>query len=94
MLLFFQNRLRATVDYYNKNTDNIIYQVPISELMGIGAMWQNVGEMNNKGIEISVGADIIRTNDLLWSFDINVGHNTNKLVNLYPTKKCGWKLHG
>ncbi|QBQ42340.1 SusC/RagA family TonB-linked outer membrane protein [Sphingobacterium psychroaquaticum] len=85
---FFQNRLRATVDYYNKNTDNIIYQVPISELMGIGAMWQNVGEMNNKGIEISVGADIIRTNDLLWSFDINVGHNTNKLVNLYPTKNA------
>ncbi|WP_346237278.1 SusC/RagA family TonB-linked outer membrane protein [Niabella insulamsoli] len=85
---FFQNRGRITLDYYNKNTDNILYRVPISGLTGVTSIWQNIGEMNNKGIELSIGGDIIRNNDWLWSLDLNFGHNTNKLTKLYPTKNA------
>ena len=58
---FFNNRLRFVFDYYNKYTSNILYQVPVSGLTGITSRWQNVGEMRNSGIEITIGGDIIRT---------------------------------
>lgn len=83
---FYNNRLRATIDYYNKNTGNILYNVPVSLMTGVGSIYRNIGEMNNKGIEVSVGGDIIRNSDWLWSLDVNLGHNTNKLIDLFPTR--------
>lgn len=80
---FFNNRLRFVFDYYNKYTSNILYQVPVSGLTGITSRWQNVGEMRNSGIEITIGGDIVRTKDWLWSLDLNMGYNKNKLEKLY-----------
>lgn len=80
---FFDNRLRLVFDYYNKYTSNILYQVPVSGLVGITSRWQNVGEMRNSGIEVTIGGDIIRTKDWLWSLDLNMGYNKNKLEKLY-----------
>lgn len=80
---FFNNRLRFVFDYYNKYTSNILYQVPVSGLTGITSRWQNVGEMRNSGIEITIGGDIIRTKDWLWNLDLNMGYNKNKLEKLY-----------
>ncbi|RAV30672.1 SusC/RagA family protein [Sinomicrobium soli] len=85
----FNNRARLTFDYYVKNTDNILYRVPVSGVTGITSIWQNIGEMENKGIELSVGGDIIRNEDLTWSLDVNMGHNVNKLTKLYKTKDAG-----
>jgi len=85
---FLNNRIRTTVDFYSKDTDNVLYHVPISGLSGVTRIWQNIGEMNNKGIEVSIGGDIIRTNDWLWSLDVNLGHNVNKLTNLFPTRNA------
>lgn len=80
---FFNNRLRFVFDYYNKYTSNILYQVPVSGLTGITSRWQNVGEMRNSGVEFTIGGDIIRTKDWLWSIDLNMGYNKNKLEKLY-----------
>lgn len=82
----FNNRARLTVDLYEKNTDNILYRVPITGLTGVTSIWQNIGEMENKGIEVALGGDIIRNQDLTWSLDFNLGHNVNKLTKLYKTK--------
>ena len=83
---FFNNRLRFNFDYYIKKTDNILYAVPVTGLIGVTSIWKNIGEMKNKGIEISLGGDIISTKDLTWSVDVNLGHNSNKLEALYKTK--------
>ncbi|WP_343531475.1 TonB-dependent receptor [Pedobacter sp.] len=82
----FNNRLRLTFDYYIKKTDDILYNVPISGLTGVTSIWQNVGKMKNKGIEVALGGDIIRTKDLSWSLDVNLGHNTNKLTDIFKTR--------
>jgi len=87
-LAAFNNRLRLSFDYYVKNTDNIITGVRISALTGVTQMDQNVGKMRNKGIEINLGGDIIRTSDLRWSLDINLGHNKNKLTDIYKTRNA------
>lgn len=80
------NRLWFSVDYYEKNTDNILYQVPISGLTGVTRIWQNIGEMENKGVELSIGGELIRSQDLSWNVDLNLGHNVNKLTDLYKTR--------
>lgn len=83
----FNNRLRFTADYYNKNTDNLLYQVPVSALTGVSSVWRNVGELENKGIEVSVGGNIVQTKDFNWSIDVNIGHNKNKIKELYGDKQ-------
>ena len=80
---FFNNRIHTTVDYYIKNTSNILYSVPISGLTGITSIWRNIGKMRNTGIEVSIGGDIIRNKNLTWSMDVNMSHNTNELRDLY-----------
>ncbi len=85
-LTAFNNRLRLNVDYYDKSTDNILYNVPISGLTGITSISQNIGKMSNKGFELALGGDIIKTRDLVWSLDINLGHNRNKLTDIYKTR--------
>lgn len=85
---FFNNRLWTTLDYYDKNTDNILYRVPISGLTGITSIWQNIGEMNNKGIELNIGGEIIRQDNFQWSVNFNMGHNKNKLTKLYKSKNA------
>ena len=84
---FFSSRLRLNFDWYNKNTENILLNVPISQMTGVGSVYKNIGEMNNKGIELNIGGDIIRTDDLQWSLDVNLGHNKNKLTQLYATRQ-------
>ena len=76
-------RVRLSLDYYQKNTSNLLYRVPVSGLTGVTAIWRNVGEVNNRGFEGSVGVDIIKTKDLLWSIDANIGLNRNKVNKLY-----------
>ncbi len=82
----FDNRLHFNFDYYVKNTDNILYKVPVSGLTGVTSIWKNIGEMKNKGVEITLGGDIIRTKDWIWSLDLNMGHNSNELKKLYKVK--------
>lgn len=84
----FNNRVRLNLDFYVKNTDNILYSVPISGLTGVTSMWQNIGKMRNKGIEVAIGGDIIRSKDLTWSLDMNLGHNSNKLTDIYKTRNA------
>ncbi|MFV0507031.1 MAG: SusC/RagA family TonB-linked outer membrane protein [Bacteroidales bacterium] len=81
--LSFIERIRLTIDWYNKNTSNLLYAVPITGVVGVTKVWQNVGELNNKGIEFSLSADIIKNKDWLWSFDANLGLNRNKIERLY-----------
>lgn len=79
----FFDRLRLTVDLYNRNTNNLLYEVPVSGLTGVTSRWRNVGELNNKGFEVMLGVDIIKRKDLFWSFDANLGLNRNKIEKLY-----------
>ncbi|MDR0745935.1 MAG: TonB-dependent receptor, partial [Mediterranea sp.] len=83
---FLQNRLRITLDYYLKNTDNILYEVPVTGITGVIKIWRNIGKMTNKGYEISIGGDIIRTKDWNWGVDLNLGRNSNELKDLYKQK--------
>lgn len=77
------DRLYVTFDYYIKNTSNLLYAVPVSGITGVTALWQNVGELRNTGLELTLGADIIKNKNWHWNVDFNFGKNSNKIKKLY-----------
>ncbi|MFJ1491837.1 SusC/RagA family TonB-linked outer membrane protein [Capnocytophaga canis] len=81
------DRISLTVDYYDKDISNLLYPVPVSGVTGVTSVWRNVGELSNKGIEITLGASIIKNEDIHWEIDLNFGKNTNEIKNLYGDRK-------
>lgn len=77
------DRVRLTLDYYDKNTSDLLYQVPVPGLTGVTRIWRNIGAVRNKGFEATASIDIIKNKELLWTIDGNIGLNRNKVTELY-----------
>jgi len=77
---FFGNRLTGTVEYYYKDTKDLIadYAVPTTKYL-YGWLTTNVGEITNKGVEFSVNAIPIQTKDFSWTTGLNISHNKNNV---------------
>jgi TonB-linked SusC/RagA family outer membrane protein len=75
----FNNRIRLNVDVYKKITDNLLTNVDIPTAGGFSNYIANIGEVENKGIELSFNAFILqnRENRLSWSIGGTVIHNKN-----------------
>lgn len=62
----------------------MLMAVPISYTStGFGTRWDNVGAMRNRGVEINVGADVLRIKDFKWNVNANVSYNKNEITELY-----------
>ena len=81
----FWNRLNVDLELYNKQTTDMLMAVPLSysQSNGYGYMWDNVGTMVNRGVELNVNATVIAYKDFSWSVNANVGYNHNRLTELY-----------
>lgn len=79
----YLDRFNVTLDYYKKNTTDLLFQVPLPAVTGVGSIWKNAGEIQNQGFEVSVSADIIRNRELTWNVSGNLGMNRNKVIELY-----------
>jgi len=75
-----KNRLSFTVDFYKKFTSNLIYSTPLPLSTGWGAVLNNIGDMNNTGIELSLSANILKLKDFAWNINGNWRKNKNILV--------------
>ncbi|MEO1011547.1 MAG: TonB-dependent receptor [Bacteroidota bacterium] len=79
----FENRLRLTADYYSKTTEDLLSIVPVPSSLGFTAVTQNIGEIENKGVEFTLGADIL-TGAFKWDIQANLAANrpnVNSLAN-------------
>ena len=86
---FFQNRYRLTMDLYDRTTSELLWDYPLPLYTGYGDGWtsgvsvvSNIAEMNNKGIEFSVEADILVNGNFKWTTGLNISKNINKVVDL------------
>lgn len=71
-------RLGATVEYYVKKTSDLILDYEVStNRYQYGRMWANVGDISNKGVEISINAIPVQTKNFEWSTTLNLSHNKN-----------------
>lgn len=76
-----QRRLNVTVDYYVKNTYDLIRQLPFLAVSGFQTGWANMGNLQNKGIELGLKGLIINR-DLKWNTTLNLASNRNELTSL------------
>lgn len=76
------NRLSFTVDYYNRDTKDLIMNLPVSQTTGFSNYLVNIGEMNNRGFEFEITSRNFATNDFTWTTSFNLTHNKNKVTKL------------
>ena len=80
----FDNRVYGKFDYYRRKIDNMIYSVKVPQPPHtIDTQWQNIGAMESKGWEFEIGANIIQTKDFTWTSNLNLSHNTGKILTLW-----------
>jgi TonB-linked SusC/RagA family outer membrane protein len=81
-----QQRVYGTIEYFNRNSKNLLQDVPISMVTGFTSTLKNVGEINNHGIEVTLGGDIIRRQAFRWTASINGTFLKSSVTKLYKTK--------
>ena len=79
---FFKDRLNLEMDYYIKNTKDLLLQVPVPATSGYSTIWQNIGEVENKGFEFTTIASIVEKKKFNWNSNFNISFNKNKVLNL------------
>ncbi len=78
----FKNRLKGSLEYYNRNTDGLIFAVPNPLSSGLDTRIENIGSMVNKGFELSLDGVILKSNDFAWSLNVNASTINNKITSL------------
>lgn len=79
----FDQRLYGTIEYFNRNSKNLLQDVPISTVTGFSSTLKNVGEINNHGLELTIGGDIIRNAKVRWSATANASFIKSSVTKLY-----------
>lgn len=79
---FADNRISVTADYYRKNTKDLLLNADMALSTGYSQVLQNVGEVQNQGIELSINTTNISTKTFKWSTAFNISFNKNKTIAL------------
>lgn len=82
---FFNSRMRLDASYWIKNTEGILLDVPLPYTTGFPSRTQNFGEMENRGVDLSISGDIFDKNDFKWTAIFNVGFLNNEVTKLPET---------
>lgn len=80
----WKNRINLTADVYYKKTTDLLLNVPLPVYTGYASALENVGSLENKGFEIALNTDNIRTKNFSWKSSIVFARNLNKILNLGP----------
>jgi TonB-linked SusC/RagA family outer membrane protein len=80
---FLKNRLGFDFSWYKTNTKNQIVPVATTGAAGFTNKFVNAGEIENKGIEVSLNATPLKTEDFSWNMNINFSRNRNKVLSLF-----------
>jgi TonB-linked SusC/RagA family outer membrane protein len=80
------DRLTGTIDVYQRNTSNLINSIPVAAGSNFSNyLITNVGSLENKGIEITLNAAVVKKGDFEWNIGGNFTHNQNKVTKLLKT---------
>lgn len=80
----FSNRLFGTIDVYKNRTKDLLLLTSISAISGFSSTYDNVGSTSNRGVEVSLGGDIVRNKNFTLSANFNVSFNKGRVDELAP----------
>ncbi|GAB3911231.1 TonB-dependent receptor [Larkinella knui] len=86
---FFNGRIRIEADYFHKNTTDLLLNVALPNYAGGGTQTRNVGEIENKGFEFSLGATPFDHSGFRWETNLNLSTLRNKVISLGGLPRLG-----
>ncbi|MCG9792324.1 SusC/RagA family TonB-linked outer membrane protein [Flavobacterium algicola] len=78
----FKSRLSAEIDVYYKKTEDLLLNEPQVSFTGYDTQLANVGSVENRGIDFTLNAVLVRTKDFQWDASLNISHYENKVLDL------------
>src|SRR5690554_229529 len=79
---FWNDRVNVVLDYYVKNTRDLLLQADLAPTRRSSDLMMNIGELQNRGLEFSIQTTNIQTNDFYWGSSFNVSFNKNEITKL------------
>lgn len=79
----FFNKINFSLDYYKRTTDEMLLTMPIAPSNGFTQQMQNVGAMQNTGLELTLSGKIWNQAQFSWNTSVNISYNQNKVLDLY-----------
>lgn len=79
---FLNGRILGNMEYYRAKTHDLLYNINIPQINGLGSIPTNIGKLSNKGFEMSVTGVPVKTKDLAWNITFNFSRNRNKVVSI------------
>ena len=83
----FKGRITGSVEYFRRKTTDMLCFVYVPMSGGYGGSYDNVGDMMNKGVELDLHLNVIRTKDFNWMLNLNATHFRNKVLMLQEDNK-------
>lgn len=83
----FNNRLTGELEWYDKRTEDMLLNVPVTAVSGTTSVYGNVGGMSNKGVELTLNSVNVANRNLRWTTSLNLAKNRNKLTKLDGEQK-------
>ncbi len=78
-------RFNVVLDLYYKKTSDLLLDVPMGFANGVTSQLQNVGNVENRGIELAVNGTLLKRRHLQWTASANLAHNKNEITNMGKT---------
>jgi len=87
---FLKNRIRGSVEFFNKNSSDLLQDVPISTATGFKSVLMNVGGINNHGLEVQLDGTIMKRREFSWDASFNATFLSSKITQLYDNADIIW----
>lgn len=84
-----KGRIGGTIEWYNMDTKDLLVQRSLPRMTGFPSVWTNLGEVNNRGIEITLNTVNVKLKDFEWGSNFTFSSNRNKIVHLYRSDTDG-----
>ena len=87
---FLDGKVAGTIEYFNRQTSDMLYFKPTSPSIGYSSIPMNIGSMRNNGVEIDVNYNVFNTKDIQWDINANITFGWNKVLKLHPDLNGEW----
>jgi TonB-linked SusC/RagA family outer membrane protein len=86
----FEQRLAGTLEFFNRDSKDLLQDVPISLVTGFSSTLRNVGEINNRGLEFELYGQILKKSDFTWGAGLTASHVKSTVTKLYSGQDIIW----
>ena len=91
-MAFLNNRLRASIDAFYIKNDDLLMKRSLPQTSGFKEAIENIGAIENKGIELSLSATLVQTKDFQWTLSGNISADKNKVTRLFEDVDAVYKI--